>query len=98
MRFSWLPFESRVPRRYRCQPTRADAPRMRPQFTSLRYGDPGYVQLARVTPLEIRQGAEDEGEMGALHGLHAPQREINLRVRLEEYLRFGLDAGIFYAS
>lgn len=98
VRFSWLPIESRTPRRYRCQPVRADAPRMRPQFTSLRYGDPGYAQLARVTPLEIRRGADDEGEMGALHELHAPQREINLRVRLEEYLRFGLDAGIFYAS
>ena len=27
-----------------------------------------------------------------------PQREANLRARLDEYLRFGLEAGIFYAS
>ena len=36
--------------------------------------------------------------MGAFHDLYQPQREINLRVRLDEYLRFGLEAGIFYAS
>jgi len=51
-----------------------------------------------VTPGAIRAGADDEGEMGALHLLHAPQRERNLRLRLDEYLRFGLEAGIFYAT
>jgi hypothetical protein len=28
----------------------------------------------------------------------APQRERDLRIRLQEYLRFGLEAGIFYAD
>ena len=36
--------------------------------------------------------------MGVLHALFQPQREINLRIRLEEYLRFGLRAGFFYES
>ena len=36
--------------------------------------------------------------MGAFHHLFAPQRETNVTVRLEEYLRFGLEAGILYAS
>ena len=36
--------------------------------------------------------------MGAGHYLYQPQRESNLRTRLDEYLRFGLEAGIFYAS
>ena len=36
--------------------------------------------------------------MGAFHDLLQAQRETNLRVRLNEYLRFGLDAGIVYAS
>ena len=44
------------------------------------------------------EGADDEGEMGVFHDLYQPQREANLRVRLEEYLRFGLEAGIFYTS
>jgi hypothetical protein len=36
--------------------------------------------------------------MGAFHHLFQPQRETNLRVRLDEYLRAGLQAGIFYES
>jgi hypothetical protein len=71
---------------------------LRPRFTSTRYGDPGYGQLHRNCPVQIREGADDEAEMGAFHDLFAPQRETNLRVRLEEYLRFGLEAGIFYAT
>jgi hypothetical protein len=97
VRFSYLPLDSRAPRRHRCQPE-SEAGRVRPQFTSLRYGDPGYCQLGRLCPEEIRRGADDESEMGAFHDLHAPQREANLRARLEEYLRFGLEAGILYAT
>jgi hypothetical protein len=69
-----------------------------PRLTTLRYGDPGYGQLAVSCPRQIREGADDEAEMGAFHDLFAPQRETNLRVRLAEYLRFGLEAGIFYAT
>jgi hypothetical protein len=36
--------------------------------------------------------------MGAFNELMQPQRETDLRVRLDEYLRFGLEAGIFYAT
>ena len=71
---------------------------MRPHFTSLNYSDAGYCQLRPVTSAKIRQGAHDESEMGVMHDLYQPQRETNLRVRLEEYLRFGLEAGFIYAS
>lgn len=99
VRFSYLPLSSIVPRRYRCQPVEeADALRVRPQFTSLRYGDPGYGQLALRTAMEIRTGADDESEMGAFHALYQPQRHTNVRVRLDEYLRFGLETGIFYVT
>lgn len=69
-----------------------------PSFTTLRYGLPGYAQLRRSCPVQIRTGAADESEMGAFHDLYQPQRETNLHVRLEEYLRFGLEAGIFYET
>ncbi len=36
--------------------------------------------------------------MGVMHPLFQPQREINLRIRLDEYLRFGLRAGLFYST
>ncbi|MFB2976711.1 hypothetical protein [Microseira sp. BLCC-F43] len=99
VRFCYLDFNSLVPRRYYCQPkTAQDAARLLPQFTSIRYGDPGYCQLSQRCAIEIRQGADDESEIGAFHDLYQPQRETNLRVRLDEYLRFALEAGIFYAT
>lgn len=97
IRFSYIPPGSRTPHRYRCQPEEGDQS-IRPHFTSLRYGDPGYCQLQQVTSDKIRRGAHDESEMGVLHGLYQPQRETNLQVRMEEYLRFGLEAGLIYGS
>jgi len=97
MRFSYVPLGSITPRRYRCVPNE-DHPEALPHFTSQRYGEAAYGQLRRATDLSIRTGAEDGGEMGVLHALFQPQRETNLRIRLEEYLRFGLRAGFFYAS
>jgi len=99
VRFSFVPWDSHVPRRHRCRPACViDAERTRPHFTTLRYGQPGYCQLSQSCPEEIRCGADDGAEMGAFHDLFQPQREANLRCRLDEYLRFGLEAGIFYAS
>jgi len=99
VRFSYVPQGSRVPRRYHCQPTGSDnAARVRPLFTSLAYGTAGYGQLSHRCASEITTGAEDGCEMGAFHDNFAAQRESNLRVRLDEHLRFGLEAGIFFAS
>jgi hypothetical protein len=112
VRFTCLPVTSRVPSRYRCQPplpgenvaalcvvANEGLPvGLGPRFTSLRFGTPGYAQLEPVTADAIRRGASDEGEMGAFHQLYQPQREANLRVRLVEYLRVGLEAGIFYET
>jgi hypothetical protein len=99
VRFSYIPLGSKLPLAYHCQPSASvDAVRVRPVFTSLQYGDAGYGQLSTHCAVEITQGADDEAEMGAFHDLYQPQREANLRTRLDEYLRFGLEAGIFYAS
>jgi hypothetical protein len=99
VRFSFIPIGSRTPRRFQCQPANAtDALRVQPQFTAERYGAPAYGQLSDRCAKEIRTGADDESEMGAFHDLFAPQRETNLSIRLDEYLRFGLDAGVFHAS
>ncbi|MCI0537619.1 MAG: hypothetical protein L0Z50_20585, partial [Verrucomicrobiales bacterium] len=121
VRFSWVPPNSQLPRKFQCQPDQAlieraeelgldsttELPssdrayllaRIKPVFTSLRFGDPAYGQLSQLAPSEIREGADDEAEMGAFHGQYQPQKEANLRTRLDEYLRFGLEAGIFYAT
>jgi hypothetical protein len=97
VRFCVVPQGSLVPKRFRCVPDEQH-PDALPHFTSLRYGDPGYAQLRSATDKVIREGADDGGEIGVMHPLHQPQRETNLRIRLDEYLRFGLHAGIFYAT
>lgn len=97
VRFCFVPSDSLAPRRFRCVPD-AKHPNVLPHFTSLRYGDPGYAQLRSATDKAIREGADDGGEIGAMHPLHQPQRETNLHIRLDEYLRFGLHAGIFYVT
>jgi hypothetical protein len=110
VRFSYLADGSKTPRAFHCQPqlalTNITDPaqiaaikgRIQPGFTSERYGDPGYCQIARNTADEIRTGADDRSEMGAFCSLKAPQREANLINSLNEYLRFGLEAGIFYST
>jgi hypothetical protein len=72
--------------------------RIVPSFTSIHYGDPGYAQLRIGSPMQIRTGADDGSEMGVFCHLKQPQRETNLRIRLEEYLPAGLDAGIIYVT
>jgi hypothetical protein len=99
VRFTFVPPGSRTPRRHRCQPEReADAARVAPILTSPRYADPGYCQLAGATSPLIRAGADDESELGAFHHLYLPRREAHLRTRLDEHLRFGLEAGVFHAT
>ena len=72
--------------------------RVRPRFNSVRYGAPTYAQLADWCPPEILWGADDESEMGAFHDLFQPQREANLRARLEEFTPAGSDAGVIHAT
>jgi hypothetical protein len=72
--------------------------RVRPQFNSIRYGTPTYCQLSHACAEEIKRGADDESEMGVFHDLYQPQRDANLRTRLDEYTPAGMEAGIIYAS
>jgi hypothetical protein len=99
VRFSYLPIDSLAPRRYRCQPADvASAARVVPRFTSGTYGRLGFGQLAITCPGEIAAGADDEGEMGAFHFLQQTQRAASLRASLDEHLRFGLEAGLFFVT
>jgi hypothetical protein len=98
VRFCYVPSGSRVPRMYRCHPAADDPAPVFPAFTSLRFGDAGYCQLAKQSGPEILQGADDRSEMGVFHDLHQPQRVANLQNSLNDYLRFGLEGGVFYAS
>jgi hypothetical protein len=69
-----------------------------PRFTSLRFGDSAYGQLARDGAEEIARGAQDESEMGAFHDLFLPQRVAGLRARLAASTPAGMETGIIYAD
>lgn len=69
-----------------------------PTFQTDRYGRPDFAQLRLTCSALIRTGAEDGSEMGAFCVLKQPQRESNLRLRLDEYLPVGLEAGIIYVT
>lgn len=96
VRFCYVPRGSLTPPRYKCLP--GEAGEIAPTFTSLRLSDPAYMQLHTSCDPAIRRGSEVESEMGVFHDQYQPEREAHLCARLEEYLRFGLEAGIVYAS
>lgn len=110
VRFCSLAKDSKTPRRFRCQPDlalegivqlsqqAAIRTRLAPSFTSTHYGDPAYAQLSLACATEIRTGADDGSEMGAFNFLKQPQRETNLTSSLDEYLRFGLEAGLIFVT
>jgi hypothetical protein len=72
--------------------------RVRPQFTSTRYGQPAYCQLAARCAAEIKRGADDESEIGVFHDLYQFQRADNLFARMTEYTPAGMDVGLFFAT
>jgi len=59
-------------------------------FTSRRFGDPGYTQLAAHAPIELTRGAENGSEIGAWNHLMNPIKLDSLAVKVGEYLPFGL--------
>lgn len=123
VRFSYIPEESKTPRRFRCQPDleisrqvsqaeehkdlsqaeedaigKAILAWLVPAFTSTKYGHHTYAQLSQTCPLLIRTGAEDGSEMGVFSFLKQPQRLASLRTCIDEYLRFGLEAGLIFVT
>ena len=74
----------------------AERARVVPTFESASYGDPDFGLLSPRCAVEIRKGADTGASMGAWCFLEEPQREANLTSALDEYLRFGLQAGLFF--
>jgi hypothetical protein len=97
VRFCFVPADAITPRQFRCLPG-SDMElegALAPQFISLSYGSPSYGLLSGDCPVAIWQGADDESQIGAYHLLYEAQGVSNLRRRMDEYLPFGLEAGIF---
>ncbi len=96
VRFCFVPSDALTPRQYRClpgDPARENA--LAPSFVSPRYGHPSYALLSGDCPVAVWQGADDESQIGAYHLLYETQGVANFRTRLDEYMPFSLEAGIF---
>ena len=65
-----------------------------PRLESKNPNSAAYAQLGLGCPTAVSQGAEDEGEMGVWHFLSEQERISNFHNALDEYLRFGLEAGL----
>ncbi len=109
LRFCYLPLNSQPPRCYHCQPELAAhgqpaavqatiATQLKPTFTAMTYGHPGYAQLSLNCPLEIRSGGTQGAEIGAFHHLYQFQREVHLSEMLGEYMPCNLTAGVVYVT
>ena len=100
VRYSFLPPDAAVPRRFNCVPgpTAQDRPGLRPSFTAARFDRAGFGQLSRCTPPQITQGAEAGREMGAGYGLRHPARLANLADAIAEFSPFGLRTGLHFIS
>jgi hypothetical protein len=90
--YSWIDPGSQTARQHRCQPATPSTPA--PVFVSHQFGTRGYGRLRRAGATAVIRGASDGFEMGAMARLGQTQRDDNLRRGVEEYLRFGLEAGV----
>jgi hypothetical protein len=100
---SYLPAGSAPPRLVGCCGPGAvgldpRAAAIRPQFTSTRFGDCAYGQLAGACRAEIAAGARLGREMGAFNGLGQPVRIARLLEVLDEMLPAGQTATITYRT
>jgi hypothetical protein len=76
----------RVPPNHFC----VNATDARVVFTSERFNDPGYAQLARETDRRVREVGPDDDAMGASGFLLEAHKWTNLHVRLREFTPVGV--------
>jgi len=66
------------------------APGARIVFTSERFNDPGYGQLAQATDRRVRELGPDDDAMGAFGFLLVAHKWANLQIRLREFMPLGV--------
>jgi hypothetical protein len=59
-------------------------------FQSRRFGDPEFARLSEAAPEAVARGGEDTCEMGAFSAQHEQVRLDSLKVKVAEYMPFGL--------
>jgi hypothetical protein len=94
VRYSALPPQSRVPRRYRCYPPEGAINPRQPTLASQSYGDASYGALVPSSPEGILQGAEGGGEMGLMNRFGWHRRARALGRELPDWTPFAMVAGV----
>lgn len=96
VRFCFVPSDSIIPRHYRCLPPDASQEAaLRPQFVSLRYGNPSYAMLSGAVPMAVWTGADNGSQMGVYQSLEETEAVRNVQLRAPEFLPFNMEAGVF---
>jgi hypothetical protein len=72
--------------------------RLVPRFDSVEFGQPAYARLAGDAAPELKDGAHDEGELGAYHDLWQPLRVADLQTQLRQFVPPGVDIDIRFAT
>ncbi|HTU60995.1 MAG TPA: hypothetical protein VMF89_21225, partial [Polyangiales bacterium] len=67
-------------------------------FTSLRFSQPGFAQLASNAPTTVSAGAPDGSEMGAFCREKNAVKERSLLIKYGQYMPIGLTPVIVYAT
>jgi len=111
MRFCYVPPGSTTPRRYQCQPDGVDPgpatpngirqavlASVRPRFISTYCGSPGYAMLSENCSKAITEGADDDGEMGALHDAFDFRRLSSLAARIKEFVPARVESRVVLLS
>ena len=96
IRFSFVPARLAHAAAVRCAGSRSRS-RAAPHLAALRR--PGLrAAAASDPPGDPYRRQTTRARWARRTSFYQPQRETNLRLRLDEYLRFGLEAGFFYAT
>lgn len=104
--FCYVMNNSKCPKCYKCifgTPTNSVQSNLftanMPNFTSLRFGDPGYAQLdIHNTPKEILEGADNLQEIGVFNYLNQTSKINNFKSSLDKYLRFGKETAMLFVT
>lgn len=67
-----------------------------PELRPAQYGEPGCGVLSPLSPQALRQGAEDEGEMGAHHHQFHAAKLAALTQKLGAFLPLGQEIALFH--
>jgi hypothetical protein len=96
VRFCFLPAKAIVPQQFKCLPlASAQETEFEPKFVILRYGHPSYGLLSGDTPVAIWTGADNGSQIGVYSTQQETEGVRNVQLRAQEYVPFGMEAGVF---